>query len=64
MRSRKHQSPDGLAYLAAPLRAAVDVERSRVEHELGHGICGRYLGTRDGHPNLCWKSRGHRGSHL
>jgi hypothetical protein len=64
MGSRKHQPPDGLAYQPESLLAAVGAECSRVEHELGHAICGRYLGNRDGHPNVCWKSRGHGGSHL
>jgi hypothetical protein len=64
MRSRRQAPPDGLKYLAEPVIAAIGAERAQVEGELGHLICGRYLGDRDGHPNVCWKSRGHGGTHL
>jgi len=43
---------------------AVYAERTRVERDLGHVICGRYLGGPDSHPNVCWQSRGHAGIHL
>jgi hypothetical protein len=65
MRVRKQgASPDGLKYLSEPVLLAIRAERTRVENQLDHVICGRYLGTRDGRPNVCWKSRGHAGSHL
>jgi hypothetical protein len=53
-----------LRYLSDPEVALIAAERSDAEQHLGHVICGRYLGSRDGRPNLCWKSRGHTGSHL
>jgi hypothetical protein len=53
-----------LKYQDEPLIVAVLAERARVESELGHVICGRYLGDRDAHPNVCWQSRAHAGSHL
>jgi hypothetical protein len=65
MRLRKRgPSPDGLMYLSEPVLLAIRTECRRVETQLDHVICGRYLGTRDGRPNVCWKSRGHAGSHL
>ena len=64
MRSRKPAPSDGLRYLDEPRIIAVRAERARVEGELGHVVCGRYLGDREGHPNVCWKSRAHAGSHL
>ena len=64
MRSRKPAPSDGLKYLDEPLIVAVGAERARVESELGHMVCGRYLGDRDGHPNVCWESPAHAGGHL
>jgi hypothetical protein len=64
MRSGKPGPSDGLKYQDEPLIVAVLAERARVESELGHVICGRYLGDRDAHPNVCWQSRAHAGSHL
>jgi len=65
MRPRKSSpSSAGLRYLPELVVAAIYAERARVESDLGHVICGRYLGNRDGHPNLCWQSRGHTGIHL
>jgi hypothetical protein len=63
MRSRNAQS-DGLKYLDERIIVAIRAEQARVKSDLGHTICGRYLGNRDGHPNVCWQSRGHAGSHL
>jgi len=64
MRSRKPTPSDGLKYQDERLVAAVRDERARVESDLGHLICGRYLGDRAGHPNVCWRSRAHTGGHL
>jgi hypothetical protein len=65
MRSRTSSpSSAGLRHLPEPVVATIHAERARVESDLGHVICGRYLGNRDGHPNVCWQSRGHAGSHL
>ena len=64
MRPRKPAPSDGLKYQDERIIAAVRDERARVETEFGHTICGRYLGDRDGHPNVCWRSRAHTGSHL
>jgi hypothetical protein len=64
MRSGRHQPSNGLAYLATPLLAAIAAKTARVEGDLGHSICGRYLGGPDGDPNVCWRSPGHDGSHL
>jgi hypothetical protein len=65
MRSRKSAAAsDGLKYLSQPLLASIHAECARVETQLGHVICGRYLGTRDGNPDVCWESRGHAGHHI
>jgi hypothetical protein len=63
MRSRKAAPSDGLKYQDERLVASVRNERARVTTALGHMICGRYLGNRDGHPNVCWESPRHGGSH-
>ena len=64
MRSRNQASRDGENYLAQSDVTAISAERTRVETELGHEICGRYLGTRNGHTDVCWKTRQHTGTHL
>jgi hypothetical protein len=64
MRARRHQPSSGLAYLPEPLLAAISAECTRVKGDLGHSICGHYLGGRDEHPNVCWRFPGHDGSHL
>lgn len=64
VRSRTQQPPDGLQYLAKPLLAAIAAAQAQVEGELGHPICGRYLGGTDEHPNVCWRAPLHEGSHL
>ena len=62
--SSSHPAPSGLVYLPKSLLAAIAAEQERVERKLGLSICGRYLGGPDGHPNVCWRSRGHGGVHL
>ena len=57
-------SAAGLRYVPESVVTAVYAERTRVERDLGHVICGRYLGGPDSHPNVCWQSRGHAGIHL
>jgi len=64
MQSRNRESRSGESYLAKSDVTAIGAERIQVESELGHGICGRYLGTRNGHPDVCWKTRQHAGTHL
>jgi hypothetical protein len=64
MRARTRESRNGENYLAASTVTAIDQERTKVETELEHVICGRYLGTRNGRPDVCWKSRHHAGTHL
>ncbi len=58
------QSRQGESYLTVGDVASIDTERARTEAELGHAICGHYLGTRNGHPDVCWKTRRHAGTHL
>jgi hypothetical protein len=64
MRSGRPAPSDGLKYLDEPLIVAVRAERARVESELGRVVCGRYLGGRDGRPNVCWQSPAHAGRHV
>ena len=64
MRSRKPAPSDGMNYLDEALIVAVRAEHARVEGELGHRVCGRYLGEQAGHPNVCWRSPAHAGRHL
>jgi hypothetical protein len=64
MRSRKPAPSDGLKYLDEQLIVAIRAEHARIEGELGHRVCGRYLGDRAGNPDVCWQSPAHQGLHL
>jgi hypothetical protein len=64
MRTRNRSSRDGESHLAASEVRAIATQRTRVENELGHAICGRYLGTRGGRADVCWKTPRHAGTHL
>jgi len=53
-----------LRYRSDTERAWMAGGRSDAEQRLGHVVCGHYLGSREGRPNVCWRSRGHSGRHL
>ena len=64
MTVRRKAAHNPLRYLSDEVVAGITTERANVEHRLSHEVCGRYLGNRDGHPNVCWEPRGHPGGHL
>jgi len=64
VRARTSIYPKELRYLSPADKGRIITERADTESRLGHSICGRYLGTSDDHPNVCWKTPGHPGTHL
>ena len=64
MRVRRTAAENQLRHLSDEVVSGTVAERTNVEHRLGHGICGRDRGNRDGRPTVCWKPCGRPGAHL
>jgi hypothetical protein len=63
MPASNHEPRRGQHYLSESVVTAMAAECKRIDSDLGHVVWGRYLGNRDGHPNVSSQTRGRTGTH-